>query len=196
MRPKEPWRITRRWAVSGIVLSAGMLASACSSSPASPGGASGTANQSPSQLVNSGLAQLKAGNDQTARTDFNAVLTTDPSNKSGDNKIAYFDLGVIDQSQGNVATSEAEYHAALNIDANYDPALYNLAVEEAVGNPLGAISLYRQVVANDPNDAEALYNLGLLLYQQGQVTEGRGYLTKALKLNPSYQKLLPAGVTP
>jgi tetratricopeptide (TPR) repeat protein len=83
----------------------------------------------------------------------------------------------------------------LNLDPNYNLALYNLAVEEAVGNPLDAINLYRKVVENEPNYVQAVYNLGLLLYQQGQVTEGRGFLSKAFLLNPSYRNLLPAGVT-
>ncbi len=124
------------------------------------------------------------------------MLAVDPNNAAGDNKIAYFDLGVLDQSQRQPAASEAEYNLALNIDPNYDLALYNLGVEEAVSNPLTAITLYRKVVASEPNYVMAVYNLGLLLYQQGQVAQGQTYLAKALALDPSYQKLLPAGVVP
>jgi Tfp pilus assembly protein PilF len=196
MRALTSWKRTRCWVVSGFVLSAGILISACSSPAASPGGSVAPNNQSPSQLINSGLAALNAGNDQTARTDFNNVLTTDPKNKAGDNKIAYFDLGVIDQNQGNTSASEAEYHDALNLDPTYVLALYNLGVEEAVKDPQEAITLYRQVLASEPTYVEAVYNLGLLLYQNGQVPEGQAYLTQALKLDPSYRKLLPAGVTP
>jgi Tfp pilus assembly protein PilF len=174
-------------------MSAGILVSSCAS-PAATG--SGTTNQTPAQLINSGLAALNAKNNQTARTDFDEVLKIDPDNKQGDNKIAYFDLGVIDQSQGNTTGSEDEYNNALNIDPNYVLALYNLGVEMAGSNPTDAISLYRRAVASEPNYVEAVYNLGLLLYQQGQVAEGQSYLSKAIAMDPSYQKLLPAGVTP
>ena len=196
MRALMPWRKTGGWAIAGLVLLAGIAASACSSPAATSPGSTAPSHGTPAQLINTGLAALNAGNDQAARTDFEKVLSTDPDNKAGDNKIAFFDIGVIDQQQGNVANSEADYHNALKLDPNYDLALYNLAVEEAVANPLEAISLYRQVVASEPNYVAAVYNLGLLLYQNGQVAEGQTYLTRALKADPSYQKLLPAGVTP
>jgi Tfp pilus assembly protein PilF len=194
MYAKRPREGIRRWTTAGLVLSAGIFVAACSSPAATP--ESSAPSGTPAQLVNAGLAALHAGNDQTARQDFNQVLAEDPSNKTGVNQIAYFDLGVLDAAQGQRAASEAEYNLALNVDPNYYLAQYNLAVEEAVANPQGAIALYRKVVASQPKDVAAIYNLGLLLYQQRQVSEGQVYLAKALALDPSYQKYLPAGVTP
>ena len=185
--------VTKVWAIVGVAVATGLLVSSCASPAATN---SGLSSQSPAQLINSGLAALNAKNNQTARTDFDQVLKIDPDNKQGDNKIAYFDLGVIDQSQGNTTGSEDEYNNALNLDPNYVLALYNLGVEVAGSNPADAISLYRRAVASEPSYVAAVYNLGLLLYQHGQVAEGQTYLAKAIAMNPSYQKLLPAGVTP
>jgi Tfp pilus assembly protein PilF len=42
----------------------------------------------------------------------------------------------------------------------------------------------------------ALYNLGLLLIQNGQSTEGEQYLNQAIKIDPSLINKVPAGVTP
>jgi tetratricopeptide (TPR) repeat protein len=184
----------RGWLLASVVLSGAFLA-ACSSPAAQPG-STAAGNSTPAELINTGLAALKAGNDSTARSDFTQVIAIDPQNKAGDNKIAYFDLGVIDQQQRNIAGSEAEYQEALNIDPNYVLANYNLGVEEAVSNPTYAISLYRTAVAAQPTYVEAVYNLGLLLYQQGQVAEGQTYLAKAIAMDPSYRNLLPAGVVP
>jgi Tfp pilus assembly protein PilF len=191
--PKLPSRIG---IASGLVVAMALAVSACSSPAANSGGSTSTQNLSPAQLINTGLSALHAGNTEVARQDFNEVLTEDPDNKYGDNKIAYFDLGVIDQSAGNLAGSEAEYNEALKLDPTYSLALYNLAVELAVKQPAEAISLYQRVLAIEPNYVAAVYNLGLLLYQQGQIAEGQSYLSRAISADPSYRKLLPAGVTP
>jgi Tfp pilus assembly protein PilF len=197
---KSKFKISKHHArvgvASGLVVAMAAAFSACSS-PASPsGGSSSTQDMSPSQLINTGLSALHAGKTADARRDFNEVLTIDPDNKYGDNKIAYFDLGVIDQSADNLAGSEAEYNDALKLDPNYDLALFNLAVEVAVKDPTQAISLYERVLAVEPNYTGAIYNLGLLLYQRGQIAQGQSYLSRAISADPSYRKLLPAGVTP
>src|SRR5580693_2682744 len=87
-------------ATAGAAVTAGALAAACSSPAAiAPGGAAATG--APSQLLNAGVAALNSGNTSTAETDFKAVLSADPSDKSGDNDIADYDLGVIAQGQGD-----------------------------------------------------------------------------------------------
>jgi tetratricopeptide (TPR) repeat protein len=186
-----------RWAWLGVMLAAGIVAAGCSSPAAVPPSGSGSvATGSPNQLLNAGVAALNSGKTTTARADFEAILTTDPSNKYGDNKIADYDLGVIDQTQGNTSGAITNYQAAIKIDPNYTGAEYNLAIAETASNPTGAIALYRQVIASSPTDVNAIYNLGLLLYESGQKTEGDTYLNQAIQMAPSLAKKLPPGVTP
>ena len=151
---------------------------------------------SPDQLLNDGVAALDAGNSSGAKADFEAVIRIDPSDKYLNNNIAYYDLGVIAQTQGHTSEAETDYKGAIVLDPHYPAAEYNLAIEETAKDPQGAIAWYRKVIAATPNDVNALYNLGLLLYQTGQKTEGESYLTQAIQLAPSLLKKVPAGVNP
>jgi tetratricopeptide (TPR) repeat protein len=191
-------QIKRYCILAGALLVIGALASACSS-PAAVPGASGSApavTGSPTQLLNDGVTALQAGKTSTAEADFKAVLSTDPSDKYLNNNIAFYDLGVIDQTEGNTKGAITEYKDALVLDANYPAAEYNLAIEETASDPTGAIALYRQVITANPSDVNAIYNLGLLLYETGQKSEGETYLSQAIQMAPSLAKKVPAGVTP
>ncbi|HEY3844143.1 MAG TPA: tetratricopeptide repeat protein, partial [Acidimicrobiales bacterium] len=192
MRIRHPFVGTYTTLIA-LTLAGGVAVAACSSPAAvpNPSGSGPAAVGSPNQLLNSGVAALKAGNTKSATADFNAILTTDPSNKYGDNKIADYDLGVIDQTQGDTNGAITNYQAAIKIDPNYTGAEYNLAIAETASNPTGAIALYRQVIAASPTDVNAIYNLGLLLYESGQKTEGDTYLNQAIQMAPSLAKKLP-----
>jgi tetratricopeptide (TPR) repeat protein len=192
-------KLTKRFCIlTGTFVTIGALASACSSPAAVPGtsGTSPAVTGSPTQLLNDGVAALSAGKSSTATADFNAVISTDPSDKYLNNNIAYYDLGVINQTQGNTNAAITDYKDAIVLDANYPAAEYNLAIEETASDPTGAIALYRQVISASPSDVNAIYNLGLLLYETGQKTEGETYLSQAIKMAPSLAKKVPAGVTP
>jgi tetratricopeptide (TPR) repeat protein len=182
--------------LSAVVMAAGALAAACSSPAAITPGGSPSTGTSPSQLLNSGVTALNSGDTATAKTDFNAVISTDPSNKYSDNSIAYYDLGVIAQSAGQTSAAVGDYQNAIKLNPNYVGAEYNLAIEETASNPQGAITLYRQVILTSPSDVNAIYNLGLLLYETGDKTQGDTYLNQAISIAPSLAKKLPAGVTP
>jgi tetratricopeptide (TPR) repeat protein len=183
---------------SGVVLAAGAFATACSSPAVVPptSGSTTVPVGSPNELLNAGVAALKAGKIASAKADFNAVIRTDESDKYLNNNIAYYDLGVIAQTQGNKSQAETDYKSAIVLDPNYPAAEYNLAIEETAAHPQDAIALYRKVIATNPTDVNAIYNLGLLLYQTGQKTEGEALLTQAIQLAPSLAKKVPGGVTP
>jgi tetratricopeptide (TPR) repeat protein len=184
---------------SGIALAAGIFVAACSSPAVVPPTSSGSTTVpvgSPNQLLNAGVVALKAGNIEGAKADFNAVIRTDESDKYLNNNIAYYDLGVIAQTQGKKSEAETDYKSAIVLDPNYPAAEYNLAIEETAADPQDAIALYRKVITTNPTDVNAIYNLGLLLYQTGQKTEGEALLTQALQMAPSLAKKVPGGVTP
>jgi tetratricopeptide (TPR) repeat protein len=167
-----------------VLVVAGLTA-ACQSSPPSP---------SAGKLFTEGLKSQGEGNLATARSDYNKVLAQDPTNHFKNNKFVYFDLGVMDQSAGNTTAAAADYRKALLVDPNYQSALYNLAILDTPTAPQSAILLYQQILAISPKDPNTLYNLGLLLYQSGQVLQGQTMLRQAITLAPSLAAKLPATV--
>jgi tetratricopeptide (TPR) repeat protein len=144
------------------------------------------------QLIEKGLKAQAAGNNQGAINDFQTAVADDPTDT-----YAYYDLGVIDQTKLNEPNqAAAEYNKALLANPNYRPALYNLAILETPTNPQGAIKLYNEIIGLNANDADALFNVGLLLEANGEPTQGQADLTKAIMLVPSLASRVPKGVTP
>jgi Tfp pilus assembly protein PilF len=56
------------------------------------------------------------------------------------------------------------------------------------GRYFEAERLYRQVLVSDPNQPDAIHNLGAALAQQGKLIDALPYLRIALKLNPAQPK--------
>ena len=148
----------------------------------------------PPQKLDAGIAAFSQGNYNEARSDYKAVLKDDPSNKYGLNKIAWYDLGVLDQKAGDAAAARSEYQQALLIDPKYPNALYNLAVLETSTSPANAVSLYRQALALAPTNPNIRWNLGLLLYRRGHTAQGVALLKSAIKIDPGIAVKLPKDV--
>ena len=164
--------VWREIKVSLLACTAVLLLAACgdTTGPPTPEG----------QLLNAGLAAQASGHDQTALDYFQQVLKQDPANK-----YALYDIGLIYQKQGKTAAAEGEYRAALISDPNYVPALFNLAILRTKEAPYESIDLYRHIIALQAGYAEAHLNLGYVLRDVGQVTEGNGEIAKALQLKPT-----------
>ena len=81
-------------------------------------------------------------------------------------------------------------------DPTYIPAMYNLATAQSSGDPQAAIDEYNKIIALSPNDANVLFNLGLLLIAQNQPLPGHADLKKAIAITPSLAQRVPAGITP
>lgn len=154
--------------------------------PATPG-ATGLPG-SPAALLQQGLDAQAAGRLDQARRLYLEVLAKDPANT-----VAHYDLGVIHQQEGAAKEAENDYEQALATDAGFRPALFNLAVLVTPTDPARAIALYRRLLAIEPNDANVLLNLGLLLVQAGRADEGRADLAAAVRINPSLASRVPAG---
>jgi Flp pilus assembly protein TadD len=170
-----------------VLLSISIIASACGRGTPSP-----TATDSAD--LSQGLSAKAAGHSQQAIDDFNAAAAANPTDP-----IPYYDLGVMYQQVENNQTQAAnEYNKALLADATYKPALYNLAILDTTTNPPVAINLYDQLLRMNPNDANVLFNLGLLLHSHGQTALGQADVTKADLLNPALKSRIPAnsGITP
>jgi tetratricopeptide (TPR) repeat protein len=132
-------------------------------------GTTGAAN-SAAALLTKALAEMKSGDLSSAKNDLVQISKVDPQNK-----YAYYDLGYIAQTQ------KQNSDAILRADAN---------------DINGAIVLYRQAVASDPQDAKAHFNLGLLLRQSGQTGPGNVEVQAAVKISPDLKTAAAAQGVP
>ncbi len=148
----------------------------------------------PKALLAEGISAQAHGNLTAARNDYAAIIALDPQNRSGYNLYAYYNLGVIDQTQGHLQAAETEYQSALQINPKYLNAVYNLAVAETTTSPQSAIAEYRLLLKLKPGDINSTYNLGLLLYDSGKVAQGRVLLKRAIALDPALRNKLPKNV--
>jgi tetratricopeptide (TPR) repeat protein len=174
----------RRQAIAaGLVSGMGILAACGGASPSPQSNAQIAAND-----LNAGLAVQAAGNLTQAASDYKSAIADD-----GQNKYAYYDLGLVEELMGQPAASEVNYRATIQLDPTFVPALFNLAILRTAPSPFEAEELYRQVIGLAPKDATAYLNLGFLLRSQGDVTEGDMDLHTAVLLDPSLASRIPPG---
>lgn len=143
------------------------------------------------QLANEALAAgLKAhaeGRLNEAEAAYRQVLVYAPQNK-----YAYYNLGLIDQTRGDSASAESGYRTAISIDPEFVPPMFNLAIlRTAAGDETEAIDLYQRVIEVDFGYAAAHLNLGFLLIENGHRKEGTQELETAVELDPSLASRIP-----
>jgi len=169
-------RRRRAWSGAVIVL---VLAGACAKGKSD-------ADQAQEALA-AGLKAHAAGRLDEAAADYRKVLVYNPRNK-----FAYYNLGVIEQTQGDAGSAESNYRIALTIDPDFVPALFNLAIlRTAEGGGRESIDLYQHVIQVDASYAAAHLNLGFLLVDNGQPKKGKAELAIAVGLDPSLASRIP-----
>lgn len=138
-----------------------------------------------------GLKAQNAGNLDEASQAYFEVLSHDPKNK-----FAFFNLGVVAQSQKKPSQiAEGYYRSALDIDPKFASALFNLAIiRTEAGDKAGAIDLYRRDLQVNANDAAVYFNLALLLRDTGQTAEANQMFQRAQQLDPKF--VPPASPSP
>lgn len=133
------------------------------------------------QAVKAGLAAQTRGDLVTAQQQYEQALKYNPKEK-----VALYDLAVIDYANANVGLAEQRYRQVLQLDPKYEPALYNLAIiVQAKGNQQEALSLYQRSVQANPADASAHFNLALMLRSMNYKADGDAQMRIALRLDPS-----------
>jgi tetratricopeptide (TPR) repeat protein len=108
--------------------------------------------------------------------------------------VAYYDLGVVFQSQGLDPAALLQFMHADSVAPDYVPALYDEAVIEAGTHPPYAMSLYRRIIAIRPDSPTALLNLGLLEHAAHDDAAALGHLRMAVQLEPALAKRLPTAL--
>ena len=178
--PRSPGRGARvvRALALAAVLALGATSCSGDDSPSSASSAKPDTKKAATS-VEAGLKAHSAGDLTAASADYKKALKYEPTNK-----FAFYNLALIDASNGNYGLAEANYRSAIKSDAEYEPALFNLAILRTSSDPTEAISLYKRAVAVEAKDAAAWLNLGLLLRDEGKVTAGNKAVLRAIALNP------------
>jgi tetratricopeptide (TPR) repeat protein len=168
--------------LAAVLFVSALAAAACSSGPSTPSG-------TPVELLNKGLSAQNSGNLDLALSYYRAVLSKQPSNVD-----AIYDVGTVYQSRHQNTQAASWFNRALRVDSRFAPALYDLGIIVAATNPAGAIPLFQRAVDAQPTNANAWFNLGVLLYRQGQVTQGRVDIRHAISLNAALGPHVPSDV--
>jgi len=172
----RPWKP----AISACAASWALMGLAGCGSPATP-------SQNAAALVTQGLQAQLSGDLATASRDYLQAIRDDPYNA-----VAHYDLGTIDDRQGDTAQAVAQYTSTLEILPSFTDALFNLAVDSASANPGRAEVLYRQVVSLQPTFAAAWLNLGFVLQREGSVGEAEADWARAVSLDRTLEARLPS----
>jgi tetratricopeptide (TPR) repeat protein len=178
--PRWRGRASLRLVILTLILA--LVLGACGSEKMTPAAATSEA-----QLR--GISAEAQGHTAEALSDYRAALKSDPLSS-----LAYYDIGVVYQHEGDAIDARTNYQKALVIDLIYQSALYNLAIVDTPTDPATAVSLYDQLLGRNAQDATALFNLGLLLSQTGQSAAGDADVAKAIKQDPVLASRVPASV--
>jgi tetratricopeptide (TPR) repeat protein len=154
-------------------------------------GSSPTANMATAnRLFSEGLQAQIHGQPALAANDYLRSLKINPGNK-----VAWYDLGLIQQEAGNNGQAEIYYERSSALDPHYVPPLYNLATLVAPRDPASAVKLYEKVIAVEPMLAEAHLDLGFALQALGQGAQGNAEIAEAVRLDPSLSSRVPGSST-
>lgn len=150
------------------------------------GGSSSGGKASAGATFATALKLQQAGHLADAKQLYQQLIQTNPKNY-----LAQYNIGVIDQSSGDVNGALAAYGAALTAKPTYVPALYNEATIYGVTDPALAITTYRDVIKRQPIAATAYLNLGLLEVKHGSPKTGIHDLATAVEQDSSLLAQIP-----
>lgn len=135
----------------------------------------------PEILNDIGIGLATAGRAEEALRTFEKVLQLDPKNA-----VAYQNMGITHLQNGQVDRALAAFHAALALNDRL-PRAWNsegVALEQS-GRPREAIEAWKKAVAVDPNQFDALFNIGLTARAIGDDGESRAALEDFVKRAPA-----------
>src|SRR5262249_51579091 len=135
-------------------------------------------SDSVNQLLTVGIKQAEDKQFAPARTTFHDVLSLDPGNK-----FAWYNLGLIAQTQNDPAAAIAAYKHALESDPRYTSAMYNEAIALEPTDRQQALSLYKQIVVINPKASTAYLRMSLLYDQLGDHENAVAARNKATALD-------------
>jgi tetratricopeptide (TPR) repeat protein len=197
---KTPPNALRAIVLSTAVAAIGLAATGCSGlTPGSsaPGALAATVSAGTSASVNAGqsdvtrvAALLQVGIQRADQKDWAAATTTfqDVLAINPGNVYALYNLGVIDQTNGNSSGAIGFYSKAIAVSKTYTPAMYNKAILLEASDPQGALDLYKQIVSINPRASTAYLRMAFVEAEQGNQAKAKAADAKAIAINPSLGK--------
>ncbi|WP_235736239.1 tetratricopeptide repeat protein [Nocardioides alcanivorans] len=163
-----------------VLLGAALVVTGCSDDEPAEKDVPVLSAEAVATLVETGAKQLASGEIDAARATFTSVVEVDPGNV-----LAHYNLGLIEQQDGDTEAAIEQYDAALATDPAYGPALYNKAILLEQTDLEEAVALYERAVEAQPEFAPTHMRLGFALVHLGRTEEGEKHLAKGLELDPS-----------
>lgn len=114
--------------------------------------------------------------------------TTESWKKAGDNYYQAYTFALDQSKQNALAAKTQEFYGKI-LKAN--PKELNVKTKMAMtylssASPMQGIVMLREVIAEDPKNELALFNLGMLSIQSGQFDKAIDRLEELIKINPSH----------
>ena len=103
---------------------------------------------------------------------------------------AYNDMGIVQQSKGDLDGAIQNYREALRLKPDFPEAMYNLGVAlQAKGDLDSAIAQYRAVLTLTPDEPDVYGNLGNALKAKGNLDAAVEAYRTALRLDPDHPSI-------
>jgi tetratricopeptide (TPR) repeat protein len=131
-----------------------------------------------------GVAASRSGNHDQAIEKFNAALAMAPSCFD-----CHFNIGVAYMAKKDEKAAEAAWQKALEVKADYPEALNALSTlynNQKRFDEAAAMSAKAASAAGGAGNADAVFNQGIILWNQGKAAEARVKFEETIKMNPSH----------
>ena len=133
-----------------------------------------------------GVAAFDSNDSETALRWLNAAKAAAPSDPQ-----AFYNLGLVHQSQGRLDEAYADYSAAIEFGPDVASSHFNLgAVLTQMGRFEAALDSLDAALALDPEHAKAYASKGYILRIQGRVEDAVAMYGRAFSLSPDDPALL------
>lgn len=107
--------------------------------------------------------------------------------KAGNSYYQAYTFALEQGKQGQMAQKTQEiFTRVLEVDPKNFEAKTKMAMTYLSSSPMQGVTMLREVIAEDPKNELALFNLGMLSIQSGQYERAVGWLEKLIAVNPGH----------
>jgi Flp pilus assembly protein TadD len=131
-----------------------------------------------------GVALSRANNHDGAIEKFNAALAMSPNCFD-----CLYNIGVAHMAKKDEKAAEGAWKKALELKADYPEALNALSTlynNQKRFDEAGAMSAKAAAAGGTAGNADAVFNQGIILWNQGKIAEAKAKFEEALKANPNH----------
>lgn len=130
-----------------------------------------------------GIELLNEGDGEAAAAELTRVVAADPANEH-----AYFFLGQAHYERGDHERALAAYVRAIELAPDYLGAMIGAGQSlRLLGEHEKALRMGHAILARRKDDPDALYLMGLVHYQRGEMDVSRRYLERFLETGPEIE---------